>query len=86
MKVLKGGNKTGKWVKKFVCKHCDAVLEVCENDLFTVNTAVAYAGETWDPRLRFTCPVCSTDNDVTNNVPYGIQFKSFSDYQNRGWD
>ena len=79
MRVIAEGNSPAKWSKRFVCTECSAVLEVDEPDLHVVNTAVAYAGETWDPRLRFTCEICHSVNDVTGQVPSGIQGKLFGE-------
>lgn len=70
MKVLEGPDK---WVKQCTCKECSAKLEIEESDLRVVNTAVGYAGETWEPAIVVTCPVCKTDVYVTKKVPYGIQ-------------
>ncbi len=37
MKVIKSGLDQGKWVRKFICKECTAVLEVEKSDLYVVN-------------------------------------------------
>ena len=68
MKVL----SKEKWSKKVKCRECKAKLEIEEDDLFAVNTAMAYAGESWDPRLRVTCAVCQSNIDVTSKVPSGM--------------
>jgi hypothetical protein len=75
MKVL----SKEKWSKEIKCRSCKAKLEIEEADLFAVNTAMGYAGETWDPRLRVTCAVCHTDIDVTNKVPRGMQNKKYDE-------
>ena len=69
MKVLPEG-KT-KWSIVVDCS-CGAKLEVEESDLKVVNTACFYAGETWDPEISITCPVCKTSMHVTDRVPYGM--------------
>lgn len=80
MKVVDEGNgPKQKWTKRFVCEECQATLEVEESDLHVVNTAVGYAGETWEPELEFECPVCHSDNRVTGRVPSGIQYKLFEE-------
>lgn len=79
MKVIAKGDGKKKWTKRFVCEECKAVLEVEEKDLHVANTAVAYAGESWEPRLYFDCAVCHSDNDVTGKVPSGIQSKLFEE-------
>lgn len=83
MKVITKGNKPAKWTKRFTCDECEAVLEVEESDLYAVNTAVAYAGETYDPRLRIKCGCCSSEIDVTNKVPSGLQNKLFAELRKK---
>jgi|GEM_PF-3104663 len=77
MKVIKAGKTKKNW--RFVCSGCGAVLEVEKDDLYVVNTAVAYAGETWDPALRFNCPVCEEANDATDSeIPDRVKWELFS--------
>ena len=77
MKVIKTGNASTEWTKRLVCPECQALLEVVESDLYVVNTAVNYAGETWEPELRCNCGSCHSQIDMSNKVPSGIQYKLY---------
>jgi hypothetical protein len=79
MKVL----STEKWSKRVNCRECKSRLEIEEDDLRAVNTAMSYAGETWDPRLRVTCAVCHSDIDVTDKVPSGLQNKKYDELRTK---
>ena len=72
MKVITSGKfGDGGWKKLFLCRKCNAALEVSEDDLVARNTAMAYGGETWEPRIHYACPECETHNDVTWDIsPY----------------
>ena len=72
MKVLKHPGRPEGWSKDYICRECGAILTVEEGDLYARNTAVAYAGEIWDPRVFFNCAVCRTTNDVTTTAAHGI--------------
>ena len=78
MKVIPQPPKTaGKWERDYTCRECRSVLRVDVCDLYARNTAMAYAGETWDPRLFYKCCVCKSENDVTRKVPHGIEHDLF---------
>lgn len=66
-----------KWSKEIKCHECKAELEIEESDLFAVNTAQGYAGESWDPRLRVTCAACNSRIDITSKVPSGMREKKY---------
>ena len=84
MRVVKSGKYGGDgWKKNFVCRECGAVIEPSEEDLKVYNSAVAYAGETWDPVVYYTCPECETDNVVTFDVPYPIRDRQFKILEER---
>lgn len=55
------------------CGHCKALLELEFSDIQVENTAMAYAGETYDPVLYFLCPVCKSRNYRLEFVPPGIR-------------
>jgi transcription elongation factor Elf1 len=69
MKIL---STPTEWTKQFTCPHCNAELEVSGSDLYVVNEAVGYAGETWEPEIHYECPVCKTSNRITRKVPGGL--------------
>ena len=75
MKVL----SQEKWSAQVTCTACKALLEIEESDLRVVNTAMAYAGERWDPRLRVECAVCHSDIDVTRTVPSGMRYRMYDE-------
>lgn len=77
MKVISRPHCPLEWSKNYICRECDAILTIEEGDLYARNTAMAYAGETWDPRLFFDCVVCRTRNDVTSKMAHGIQKELF---------
>lgn len=77
MKVVNKGKGKQKWSKRVVCPECNAVLDIEKEDLYVINTAVAYAGETWEPELCFNCGSCESRVTVTNQVPSGIQWDLF---------
>jgi hypothetical protein len=78
MKVIKGSTDE-QWKVQVTCESCEAVLEVEKKDLYVANTAVAYAGETWDPRIRVRCCVCETPVPMDGHVPWGIQARMFTE-------
>ncbi len=45
-----------RWSKDFHCKHCAETSKITISDVHVYNTAVFYAGETWDPEVRIVCP------------------------------
>ena len=73
MRVIKDNNTP--WKKTYVCLDCGSTLEVAQDDLKVVNTAVAYAGETWDPIVVFYCPLCKSRNNVTTSIPSRIRYE-----------
>lgn len=83
MKVLKAGTKSGKWAARVICRECEAVLEIEKEDLYVINTAVAYAGETWEPEVVFNCAVCETRNYAKGNVPAGIRYRLIDEVRNK---
>lgn len=70
MKVV---SKNKDWKKRIKCKECRAELEIEEKDVYVVNTAVGYAGESFDPQLRVNCGRCKSSVDVSDKVPSGIE-------------
>lgn len=78
MKILANGKSATTWTKVFVCKECRAKLEVNGSDLFVVNDAVFYAGESWEPNVVFRCASCESLNRVTDKVPSGLRDKLIS--------
>ena len=81
MKVLNGSSE---WKIKVICNSCGAILEVEKSDLFVANTAMAYAGETWDPTLRAKCCVCETSMYMDEKVPVAIRERMFQEARRRG--
>jgi rubrerythrin len=77
MKVLKQGGEG--WSQEFVCQGCASTLLVETSDLAVINTAMGYAGETWEPEVAFNCPVCQTTNQVSSRVPDGIRNRLISE-------
>lgn len=63
------------WKAIFGCEHCGAVLEVEEEDLSAKNRGIA--GKTFEPVLLFSCMYCGEWNDITCQVPSGIQAARF---------
>ena len=81
MDVISGG----KWSKEIDCEECGSTLRIYEEDLFAVNTAVAYAGEVWDPALRVECVVCTSSIPIDeNSVPDGIVSRLFREARDKG--
>jgi hypothetical protein len=78
VKVIDAGNGGKKWTKKITCPHCHAKLEIEEKDLYVGNSAVAYAGETWEPHLRCKCGSCQSRIEMHGRVPQGIEEKLIS--------
>lgn len=75
MKIV---GKRKKWTKRFACKECKTELEISESDLHVHNVAPNWGGGPyWDPEMHFDCTVCHSDNDVTDRIPSGIQYKMF---------
>jgi len=74
MKVIKGELE---WKTEIICPHCKSVLEIEKKDLYVINTAMSYAGETWDPEMQVDCCVCETSIGVTKQVPYGIRNRMY---------
>ena len=70
MKVVKGPEV---WKTEVECRSCKATLEIGKEDLRVVNTAMSYAGETWDPVIRVTCCVCETSITVDKVIPYDMR-------------
>ncbi len=54
IKVLRKGNKD----REVVCQRCNAKLRFEPQDARCINTAVGYAGETWEPEFVIDCPEC----------------------------
>lgn len=81
MKILKAANTS--WAHKFACRECKSKLEVEAADLYVYNNAVFYAGESWEPEIAYTCPVCSSRNTVTEKVPSGLRYKLIDDAQSK---
>lgn len=72
MDVLKKG-KSKEWSKDVECDECLALLRVYKKDLYVVNTAIAYAGETWDPKIRADCAICKNELVIDEYVPDRIR-------------
>ena len=82
MKVLDTGSK--KWSKKIKCRECKAKLEIELDDVKAINTAMGYAGETWEPLLYVECAVCNSDVRLKiGSVPSGIEHKLFEELRER---
>jgi len=82
MKVI-SGSTDGQWSVEVKCKACGAVLEVEKSDLYVANTAVAYGGETWEPRMRADCCVCETPIPMDKKTPSGIRDRMFREARKR---
>ena len=70
-----------KWTEEVVCKDCGAQLRIEASDLIVRNTAMFYAGETWDPVVLVKCAVCDSEVYVTKKVPSGIRDRLFRMYR-----
>lgn len=57
IKILTPGDRN----REVSCKRCNARLEFEPEDVVCINTAVGYAGETWEPRFIIECPECGED-------------------------
>lgn len=70
-----------KWKERVMCpRHgCRAVYEVDADDLVAENTAVAYAGETWEPRIYVYCPECGQAAELTYVIPQAVRDKKFAE-------
>ncbi|KKS93254.1 MAG: hypothetical protein UW68_C0006G0028 [Candidatus Collierbacteria bacterium GW2011_GWB1_44_6] len=72
-----------RWSKNFTCNHCRKISRVTVSDIHVFNTAVLYAGETWDPEVRIVCPVCHTQTAAGKHVPRGIQNELISEAESK---
>lgn len=59
-----------KW--RVTCHFCKAVLEFEKEDIYIANTAVHYAGETWEPEARIECPECESPVKVTDRISHNM--------------
>jgi len=69
MKVIQEGE-----AKQVRCEHCKALLEFEPNDVQLINTAVGYAGETFEPEFVVDCGSCGENVNVSEVI--GSKFKS----------
>ena len=85
MRVVRtGSGSSEKWSRNFVCRECDSTLEIVARDLWVANTAIAYAGETWEPRLAFTCSVCKSTSYLADSaVPSSIRHALYDKARSR---
>lgn len=87
MKVINyGKDNITEWTGEYTCDECGALIEINRDDLKVINTAVGYAGETWEPVIVFDCPVCDSyvyveqvHRQRSNLLPSGIRHKLLDD-------
>jgi len=60
------------WSKPIKCPECKEISVIKIEDVKVLNTAVGYAGETWEPELNIKCPICKSYFLAKNRVPQGI--------------
>ena len=77
MKVISRPDGRDEWTLEIECRKCHAKLEVNKDDLYPVNTAVGYAGETWDPAVYVDCGNCESSINVTDKVQDGVREKLY---------
>ena len=70
------------WTRKVTCPHCRAKLEITATDIKAINTAVFYAGETFEPEVGVDCGVCHKFFEI-HGVPAGLYNKAVNDLRNR---
>lgn len=61
------------WSKQFRCPECKSTSTITIEDIKVYNSAVAYAGEDWEPKVKIICSICKTASDAGRKVPQGIQ-------------
>ena len=75
MRVLKPGNVTYEWSAKIECDHCDALLLVEFEDVYSrIYSIGGYGGEDIDAStLSFYCVECGRSNDVIGDDSAGYR-------------
>lgn len=60
------------WSKQFRCPACKKTSTITIENVKVINTAVAYAGETWEPEVCVICPICQSHTGAKGQAPQGI--------------
>ena len=78
MKVLREGEKY-----QVTCGHCKAILGFESVDVKLINTAVGYAGETFEPEYIVECGSCKEDVNVSRLIGPNLKDSLCDEYRRK---